>query len=81
VEISLTKLKTHFSAYIRNVETEAPIIITKYGKPIVALIHITDFALLNQHHQKNPPKGLASIAGGWNGSMELADILDHSKRM
>jgi len=80
MEISLTKAKAHLSSCIRTVETGEPITITKYGKPIVALVKISDFTLLNQSHQKGQEKGLASIAGGWNGSEELANILDESTR-
>ncbi len=80
MEISLTKAKAHLSACIRTVETGEPIIIKKYGKPIVALVKIADFTHLNQSHQKSQEKGLVSIAGGWNGSEELANILDESTR-
>ena len=81
MEISLAEAKTHLSAYIRTVETEEPVIITRHGKPIVALVKAEDLAQLQRLRQAGPEGGLASIAGGWEGSEELADILDRSERI
>lgn len=78
MKISLTELKTHLSAYIRKVETNESIIITRHGKPVIALVNLEH---LQRLRQTGPQQGLASIAGGWESSGELADMLDHSKRI
>jgi len=81
MKISLSEAKTHLSSYIRTVETDEPVIITRHGKPVVALVKAEDLEHLQRLRQAGPQQGLASIAGGWEGSEELADILDHSKRV
>lgn len=81
MEISLAEAKARLSACIRTVETEEPVIITRHGKPIVALVKAEDLEHLQRLRQAGPQQGLASIAGGWDDSEELADILDHSQRV
>lgn len=81
MEISLAEAKAHLSACIRKVETEEPVIITRHGKPIVALVKAEELEHLQKLRQAGPEGGLASIAGGWEGSDELADILDQSHRV
>ena len=82
MEISLAEAKAHLSSCIRTVETDEPVIITRHGKPVAALLKVEDLQHLQRLHQAAAPKsGLASLAGGWTGSDELADILDCSERI
>ena len=81
MKISLAEAKTHLSSCIRTAETNEPVIITRHGKPVVALVKAEDLAHLQRLRQAGPQQGLASIAGGWENSEELADILDNSQRV
>ena len=78
--ISVAEAKATFSDCIREVEAGSPLIITRHGKPVVALVRLTDVEHLERLRKAGPQGGLAGIAGGWEGSEELADILDGSPR-
>jgi prevent-host-death family protein len=78
--ISVAEAKATFSDCIREVEAGSSLIITRHGKPVVALVRLTDLEHLERLRKAGPQGGLAGIAGGWEGSEELADILDGSPR-
>ena len=78
--ISVAEAKATFSDCIREVEAGSSLIITRHGKPVVALVRLTDVENLERLRKAGPQGGLAGIAGGWEGSEELADILDGSPR-
>ena len=78
--VSLAKAKATFSECIREVEKGNPVRITRHGKPVVALISSEDLDHLERLRKAGPDGGLASIAGGWDGSDELVSILEESAR-
>jgi prevent-host-death family protein len=78
--ISVAEAKTAFSECIRQVEKGAALIITKHGKPVAALVPPDEVEQLERLRKAGPEKGLAGIAGGWEGSEELADIVEGSAR-
>ena len=80
-QLSLAEAKTNFSACIREVESGDPVVITRHGKPIAAIVRADDLEHLKRLRQAGPEGGLVSLAGGWEGSEELADILDNSQRL
>ena len=78
--ISVAEAKATFSDCIREVEAGSSLIITRHGKPVVALVRLTDVEHLERLRKAGPQSGLVGVAGGWEGSEELADILDGSPR-
>jgi prevent-host-death family protein len=78
--ISVAEAKATFSECIRQVETGTALVITRHGKPVAALVPPDDIEQLERLRKAGPDKGLASIAGGWDDSEELADILEGSAR-
>jgi prevent-host-death family protein len=78
--ISVAKAKAKFSECIREVEAGNAVLITRHGKPVAALVSPSDLEHLARLRKAGPEKGLASIAGGWENSEELASILDASFR-
>jgi prevent-host-death family protein len=78
--ISVAEAKTAFSECIRQVEKGVALIITKHGKPVAALVPPDEVEQLERLRKAGPEKGLASIAGGWKGSDELAEIMEGSSR-
>lgn len=78
--MSIVEIKTALSECLRQVETGEPIIITRYGKPVAALVSAHDIVHLKRLRKAWPEKGLASIAGGWNGSEELVKAIKRSPR-
>jgi antitoxin (DNA-binding transcriptional repressor) of toxin-antitoxin stability system len=55
-------------------------LITRHGKPVAALVRPADLEHLERLRKAGPESGLASIAGGWENSEDLAAILDGSSR-
>lgn len=73
--ISIADAKARFSALLRRAEEGAPVLITRHGKPVAAVVAAEDLARLERLRAAGPEGGLASVAGGWDDSAELADIL------
>ena len=78
--ISVAEAKATLSECIRQVESGSPVLITRHGKPVAALVRPDDLEHLERLRKAGPESGLASIAGGWENSEELAKILDGSPR-
>ena len=79
--ISLAEAKASFSECIREVENGKAVLITRHGKPVAALVRPQDLDSLERLRKAGPEGGLASLAGGWEGSEELARHLDESFRV
>ena len=78
---SVGKVKATLSERIRQVERGEPVVITRHGKPVAALVRVEDFEHLERLRQAGPEGGLASLAGGWADSDELVRILENSSRI
>ncbi len=78
--ISVAKAKATFSDCIRQVEGGSPVLITRHGKPVAALVRAGDLEHIERLRKAGPESGLAGIAGGWEDSEELATLLDSSPR-
>ncbi len=78
--LSIVEAKSHFSDCVRAAETGNPVVITRHGKPVVAVVPAADLRRLNALRAAGPEAGLAGLVGGWAGSDEMADILSASRR-
>ena len=56
------------------------VLIKRHGKPAAALIRPQDLNNIERFNKAGPEDGLASLAGVWEGSEELATILDATVR-
>ena len=79
--IPLAEAKATLSDCIREVESGKSVLITRHGKPVAALVCPKDLDNLQRLKKAGPEGGLASLAGGWEGSDELARLLDESARV
>lgn len=78
---SVAEVKATLSEHIREVERGEPILITRHGRAVAALVKPEDVEQLERLRAAGPEGGLASIAGGWEGSDELVRILESSPRI
>ena len=78
--LSLAEAKATLSDAIRDVERGDPVIITRHGKPVAALIRAEDLNTLERLRAAGPQQGLASIAGGWKGSDDLVAAISNEPR-
>lgn len=78
--VSVAEAKANLSMCIREVESGDPVVITRHGKPVAALVRAEDLDHLERLRRAGPEGGLASLAGGWEGSEELVSRLESSSR-
>ncbi len=78
--VSIAEAKAHLSVCVREAEQGEPIMITRHGKPVAALVPAADLDQLERLRMAGPQSGLASLAGGWDGADELADRIEESER-
>lgn len=77
---TLADVKAALSECVRDVEHGISTVITRHGKPVAALVPAEDFERLERLRAVGPEGGLASVAGGWEGSAELVAILERTRR-
>lgn len=70
---SLAEAKAHFAECLRQAAGGDPIVLTRHGKDVAALVSIDLFEKLERLRSAGPEAGLASLAGGWRGSQEVAE--------
>lgn len=70
---SLAEAKAHFAECLRHAEGGDPIVLTRHGKAVAALVSIDLLEQLERLRSAGPEAGLASLAGGWSGSEEVAE--------
>jgi prevent-host-death family protein len=70
--LSVAQAKATFAACVRWAEDGEAIIISRHGKPVAALVQAEDVERLQRLRASGPEGGLVSLAGGWEGSDELA---------
>jgi prevent-host-death family protein len=81
-KIPLAEAKATLSERIREVESNGePVLITRHGKAVAALVPAEDLETLERLRAAGPEGGLASIAGGWEGSEDLVRFLESSRRI
>lgn len=69
--LSVAEAKATLSDAIRDVEAGGTVLITRRGEPVAALVRPEDVDALERLRAAGPAGGLASVAGGWEGSDEL----------
>jgi prevent-host-death family protein len=70
---SIAEVKARFAECLRQVEDGEPIVITRHGRAIAALVDVDLLDRLERLRAAGPESGLASVAGGWEGSQEVAE--------
>jgi prevent-host-death family protein len=78
--LSVAEVKASLSERLREVEHGDTVVITRHGKPVAALVDAASLEELERLRAAGPVGGLASVAGGWTGSEELADLLQQHTR-
>ena len=72
-EVTVAEVKKQLSSWVHRAEHGEPVVITRRGKPVAALVSTGDLEQLNRLRAAGPGAGLAGLAGGWEGSEALAN--------
>ncbi len=78
--VSAAKAKAEFAECVRKAESGDSVVITRHGKPVVALVRVDRLRQLERLRSAGPQAGLAGLAGGWQGSEDLVRLLAGSRR-
>ena len=79
--LSIKEVKSALPGCILEVEKGEPLLITSEGRPVAALVRPQDLERLERLQETSAEAGLASLAGGWDGSDELVHHLQASSRI
>jgi prevent-host-death family protein len=80
-EYPIAEVKAKLGQFVRDAEEGRPVVITRHGKPVAALVRAEDLAQLERLRAAGPKAGLASLVGGWEGSDEFVkDVLEVRER-
>jgi prevent-host-death family protein len=78
--VSAAKAKAEFAECMRKAEAGDPVVITRHGKAVVALVRVDRLQQLERLRSAGPAAGLAGLVGGWRGSEELVRLVAGSRR-
>lgn len=74
--MTAAEAKSQFAESLRLVDKGNIVVITRYGKPVAALVAPENMAQLDRLKARVPEEGLAKLAGRWKDSGELSSALD-----
>lgn len=78
--VTMVEAKTRLAEWVRSAESGDPVVITRHGKAVVALVSADELERLAALRAAGPGAGLVSVAGGWDGSEELvAHLAEHQR--
>ena len=65
--------KAHFAQCVREAEHGEAVVLTRHGRSVAAIVPFDLIEDLRRLRAAGPAAGLASLAGGWKGSQEVAE--------
>lgn len=74
--LSTAEVKARLSESIDLALQDGSVIITRYGKPVAALVSYEDLVQLQRIRSANQTGGLANLGEDWEDSEEFAGELD-----
>ena len=80
-EGSVSEIKARFSEFVRSAQRGEPVVITRHGRAVAAIVGSEELETLQRLRAAGPEGGLASVAGGWEDSDDLVRILEASSRV
>ncbi len=70
---TIVDAKAHFSECLREAESGSPVVLTRHGRAVAALVSIDLLTQLERLEAAGPEAGLYGLVGGWEGSDEVAE--------
>jgi len=79
-QVTIAEARDQLSAHVRSAEHGTPVVITRRGRPVAAIVAAEEFERLERLRAAGPQAGLAGLAGGWEGSEDYVRELDALRR-
>jgi len=74
--VTAARAKAGFSECLRLVEAGESVVITRYGRPVAALVAPGDLERLRRLRAAGPQGGLGSLIGAWKDGEELVKAVE-----
>ncbi len=74
--LTAAEAKNHFAESLRLAEAGDVVEITRYGKPVAAIVGARTLEQLERLLAAKPTEGLQSLIGRWDDGDEFADEVD-----
>lgn len=78
-QVSAVQAKAELADCLRKAENGEPVIITRHGRPVAALVPV-DRVAAPRRGPTARGTGLAALAGGWKGSHDFVEALRKVRR-
>jgi prevent-host-death family protein len=78
--MSVAQAKARFTEAVRRAEGGERVVVTRRGADVVAIVPVAELDELKRLRGANAASGLAALAGGWDGSAELAKNVEAVRR-
>ena len=73
--ISAAAAKASFSECLRTVEQGEVVVVTRYGRPVAAIVAPDELKRLQRLRACGPAKGLASLVGAFDDAEEFVEAV------
>lgn len=74
---SLADTKAHLAECVAAAEAGQPVVVSRHGRPVVAIVPMADFERLQRLRGEDPQAGLAGLVDAFAGDQ---DFVDESQR-
>lgn len=74
--VTAARAKSHFADCLRHAGAGDVVVITRYGRPVVAMVPAAELVALDRMRAAAAAEGLAGIAGMFEDGDEIADSID-----
>lgn len=78
--ITASEAKANLAEWLRIAQRGDPVVITRHGHAVAALVPAEDLDQLARLRAAGPEAGLIGLVGGWEGSEELVQRLAEQRR-
>lgn len=80
VAFTVVEAKARFADCLRSAERGDPVLVTRHGKPVAAIVSAELMTEFERLRRASPAMGLAGVLGGWKGSQDLVTAVTSSRR-
>jgi len=75
ITINAAAAKASFAECLRSVEQGEAVVVTRYGKPVAAIVAPDEWERLKRLRASGPQAGLAGLVGAFDDADELVEAL------
>jgi prevent-host-death family protein len=75
ITINAAAAKASFAECLRSVEQGEAVVVTRYGKPVAAIVAAEEWERLERLRASGPQAGLASLVGAFDDADEFVEAM------